>query len=45
MWMYFRRQPDNAGTSQAGRLQRWDIIGPALLAAAFALSTALIFFG
>lgn len=43
MWMYSRRQR-NTGTSQAGRLDRWDIIGPALLATAFAISTALIFF-
>ncbi|WP_459987445.1 hypothetical protein [Komagataeibacter kakiaceti] len=45
MWMYSRRQHNNAGASQTGRLDRWDIIAPALLAAAFALSTALIFFG
>ncbi|ARW15639.1 hypothetical protein [Komagataeibacter europaeus] len=42
MWIHLRRQR-LAGTAPTGRLSRWDIAGPALIAAAFALSTAMIF--
>ncbi|WP_264986362.1 hypothetical protein [Komagataeibacter swingsii] len=42
MWIHLRRQR-LAGTPRTGRLEGWDIAGPALIAAAFAISTALIF--
>ena len=42
MFMYLRRTV-YGGVPRTRGLSRWDIIGPALLAVAFALSTALIF--
>ncbi|KPH86714.1 hypothetical protein GLUCOINTEAF2_0200632 [Komagataeibacter intermedius AF2] len=42
MWTYLRRQR-LAGIPRTGWMGRWDIAGPALIAAAFALSTAMIF--
>ncbi|MGS0646850.1 hypothetical protein ACU81Q_04365 [Komagataeibacter melomenusus] len=38
------RRAFHAGTGNSGYASRWDIMGPALLAIAFALSTAMIFF-
>ncbi|WP_265001351.1 hypothetical protein ACM0P6_01865 [Komagataeibacter sucrofermentans] len=38
------RRAFHTGTDNAGYTSRWDIMGPALLAIAFALSTAMIFF-
>ncbi|WP_275100998.1 hypothetical protein [Komagataeibacter xylinus] len=37
------RRAFQTGTDNLGYASRWDIMGPALLAIAFALSTAMIF--
>ncbi|MBV1833444.1 hypothetical protein KUA02_05220 [Komagataeibacter pomaceti] len=39
----YSHRPVRTDMFRRGNLNRWDIIGPAMLAAAFALSTALIF--
>ncbi|CAM2813855.1 hypothetical protein [Komagataeibacter xylinus] len=38
------RRAFHTGTDNPGHASWWDIMGPALLAIAFALSTAMIFF-
>ncbi|WP_275399317.1 hypothetical protein [Novacetimonas maltaceti] len=37
------RRAARSTVPRTGGLSRWDILGPALLATAFALSTALVF--
>ncbi|MFT8711423.1 hypothetical protein [Komagataeibacter rhaeticus] len=37
------RRTAHAGTYRTGKPESWDIMGPAMIAAAFAVATALIF--